>query len=45
LIQHITALADGRGGGRPDMAEGGIADAQKLQLCLDAVVPWVKDQT
>ena len=45
LIQHITALADGRGGGRPDMAEGGIADASKLTLCLDAVKPWIVDQT
>ena len=44
LIQHITALADGRGGGRPDMAEGGIADAQQLQLCLDAVSVWVESQ-
>ena len=45
LIQHITALADGRGGGRPDMAEGGIADASKLSLCLDAVKPWVAEQS
>ena len=45
LIQHITALAGGRGGGRPDMAEGGIADASKLTLCLDAVKPWIVDQT
>ncbi len=45
IIQHITALADGRGGGRPDMAEGGIADAQKLSVCLDAVEPWLLEQT
>jgi len=44
LIQHITSLADGRGGGRPDMAEGGIADAGKLSLCLDAVKPWITEQ-
>jgi len=44
LIQHITALADGRGGGRPDMAEGGIADAGQLELCLNAVEAWVADQ-
>ena len=45
IIQHITALADGRGGGRPDMAEGGIPDAANLQLCLDAVADWVANQT
>ena len=44
LIQHITALADGRGGGRPDMAEGGIADAKDLNKCLAAVEAWVIDQ-
>lgn len=42
IIQHITALADGRGGGRPDMAEGGIPDAAMLENCLAAVVPWVE---
>lgn len=45
IIQHITALADGRGGGRPDMAEGGIPDAEKLDLCLSAVAPWVSEQS
>jgi len=44
LIQHITALADGRGGGRPDMAEGGIGDASQLELCLNAVQAWVESQ-
>ena len=44
LIQHITALADGRGGGRPDMAEGGIGDVAQLTLCLDAVEAWVVSQ-
>ena len=43
IIQHITGLAGGRGGGRPDMAEGGIPDVEKLQLCLDAVAPWLDD--
>jgi len=45
IIQHITGLADGRGGGRPDMAEGGIPDLANLQRCLDAVGPWVEEQS
>ncbi len=45
IIQHITALADGRGGGRPDMAEGGIPDAGDLDRCLAAVEPWIKEQS
>jgi len=45
IIQHITALAGGRGGGRPDMAEGGIPNAEDLQQCLNAVVPWVESQS
>ena len=44
LIQHVTALADGRGGGRPDMAEGGIPDINDLDRCLEAVVAWVQGQ-
>ena len=45
LIQHITALVGGRGGGRPDMAEGGIPNAQDLQKCLAEVETWVRDQS
>jgi len=45
LIQHITALAEGRGGGRPDMAEGGIPNEGDLEKCLAAVETWVIEQT
>ncbi|NND00283.1 MAG: alanine--tRNA ligase [Gammaproteobacteria bacterium] len=45
LIQTITGLVDGRGGGRPDMAEGGIPDAGDLEKCLEAVTGWVLEQS
>ena len=45
LIQHITSLADGRGGGRPDMAEGGIPELDRLEECIAAVSSWVAEQT
>ena len=44
LIQCITAVAGGRGGGRPDMAEGGIADAADIGKCLNAVDAWVLEK-
>jgi alanyl-tRNA synthetase len=44
IIQHITAIAGGRGGGRPDMAEGGIPNSQSLDECLAAVGTWVSEQ-
>jgi alanyl-tRNA synthetase len=44
LIQHLTALVDGRGGGRPDMAEGGVPSVADLDTCLAQVSAWVEQQ-
>ena len=44
IIQQITALAGGRGGGRPDMAEGGIPNVADLEKCLAGVEPWLLEQ-
>ena len=44
LIQHVTGLFGGRGGGRPDMAEGGIANAEDVEKCLNEAKNWVKQQ-
>lgn len=37
IIKEITKLAGGSGGGRPDMAQGGIKDLSKLDAALQAV--------
>jgi len=41
LVKHLAALGNGRGGGRPDMAEGGVADAESLDRALEEVTSWI----
>jgi alanyl-tRNA synthetase len=41
LINTLAGLAGGRGGGRPDMAEGGIPE-DKIDFCLDQVTKIVR---
>jgi alanyl-tRNA synthetase len=36
IVQEIAPLVGGRGGGKPDMAEGGGTDASKLNAALQA---------
>jgi alanyl-tRNA synthetase len=45
LIQHVTGLFDGRGGGRPDMAEGGIPNESDIEECLKSASAWVENQS
>ena len=44
LIQHLTGLVGGRGGGRPDMAEGGVPTVADLDTCLAQVNTWIEEQ-
>ena len=41
LLAHIAALTGGKGGGRPDMAQGGGNDGPALITALKGVDAWV----
>jgi alanyl-tRNA synthetase len=42
LMKHLAAQVDGKGGGRPDMAQGGGNDPSKLEGALAGVAGWVE---
>ena len=42
LLAHVAAQIGGKGGGRPDMAQGGGEDGPKLVAALEGVLEWVK---
>jgi len=44
LIRHLAAMGNGRGGGRPDMAEGGVPDAEALDRALAEAETWVGER-
>ncbi len=43
LISHIASKVGGKGGGRPDMAQGGGPDTDKLEDALNGIQSWVQD--
>jgi len=43
VIKEAAKLAGGSGGGRPDMAQGGIKDAEKVKAAMDAVPEILKN--
>ena len=44
IISELTQLADGRGGGRPELAQGGGKDPSKVNAAIDAAGEIVKKQ-
>ncbi|MBP3039371.1 alanine--tRNA ligase [Bacillaceae bacterium Marseille-Q3522] len=42
LIKEVAVRCDGKGGGRPDMAQAGGKNPEKLQEALQFVEKWVK---
>jgi len=41
IVAHIAAQIGGKGGGRPDMAQGGGADAAELPALLAQLPQWI----
>ncbi len=44
IIGELTRLADGRGGGRPELAQGGGKDPSKVQAAIEAARRIVAEQ-
>jgi alanyl-tRNA synthetase len=42
LLGHVAGQIGGKGGGRPDMAQGGGDDVPQLGMALDGVRGWVE---
>ena len=45
LLNHVAKQVGGKGGGRPDMAQGGGSNPDALESALASVVQWVKENT
>jgi alanyl-tRNA synthetase len=44
LLKHVASQIDGKGGGRPDMAQGGGNNPDALPAALASVASWVEGQ-
>jgi alanyl-tRNA synthetase len=44
LIKDVAAQVGGKGGGRPDMAQAGGTEPDKLPSALESVFGWVEDR-
>jgi alanyl-tRNA synthetase len=44
LVAHVAQQIGGKGGGRPDMAQGGGEDSPQVSIALDAVPAWVESR-
>jgi alanyl-tRNA synthetase len=44
VVAHVAAQIDGKGGGRPDMAQGGGMDVSNLPAILAALPEWIAAQ-
>lgn len=43
IVKEVATICGGGGGGRPDMAQAGAKDASKIELALQSVDEWLKN--
>ena len=43
LLKHVTDQTGGKGGGRPDLAQGATNGVAEVPLALDSVYSWAKE--
>jgi alanyl-tRNA synthetase len=44
VVSHVAQQVGGKGGGRPDMAQGGGTEGSKLPVALASVKQWVEQR-
>ncbi|WNL44795.1 alanine--tRNA ligase [Dyella sp. BiH032] len=44
VVAHVASQIDGKGGGRPDMAQGGGSDSSTLPSLLAALPAWIGER-
>jgi len=44
VVSHVASQIDGKGGGRPDMAQGGGNDSADLPRILNGLVGWIGER-
>ncbi|MBM4137645.1 MAG: alanine--tRNA ligase, partial [Nitrospira sp.] len=45
ILKEVAAIAGGSGGGKPEMAQGGTKDIEKLDTAIESVYEIVQKQT
>ena len=44
LVRHLAPIVDGKGGGKPELAQGGGAAVANVDQLIDATYQWVENQ-
>jgi alanyl-tRNA synthetase len=44
VVAHVAGQIGGKGGGRPDMAQGGGEDAPQLPVLLQSLPTWIGER-